>query len=298
MENSILELRACPRTELLGSKIKIEKVKPGGSIEEKQDIIPREILLHLFLNGEKISVVSCSPGDLIELASGYAVSNGYIEDYKKIDLIEFCNKNERSEDLNKNTGPMPENTIVRIKTHTDPDKGRIPAGSVGIRYILSGCGSIDDTAAAELPPSIKSSMEVDADIILELNSKNLSRQKYKNTFGGLHSASLFDSSGRMILVMEDIGRHNCLDKIFGHIFIRELDPSDKIIFTSGRISLDLVFKVSRVSIPVVVTNSSVTHSAAVLADKIGLTIIGYARGNRFNIYSCPERIIKNRARKA
>ena len=63
-----------------------------------------------------------------------------------------------------------------------------------------------------------------------------------------------------------------------HIFIRELDPSNKIIFTSGRVSLDLVFKASRVSVPVVVTNSSVTHSAAVLADRIGLAIIGYARG--------------------
>ncbi len=282
----------------LGSRIKIEKVGPGGNIEEKQDIIPREILMHLFLNGEKISVVSCSPGNIIELASGYAVSNGYIDGYNKIDLIELCKENEKSEDFNKNIGPMPENTIVRIKTHTDPDKDRILAGSGGIKYISPGCGSIDDAIAAELPPSIKSSMEADADIILELNSKNLSKQKYKNAFGGLHSASLFDSSGEMILAMEDIGRHNCLDKIFGRIFIRELDPSDKIIFTSGRISLDLVFKVSRVSIPVVVTNSSVTHSAAVLADKIGLTIIGYARGNRFNIYSCPERIIKNRTRKA
>jgi len=98
----------------------------------------------------------------------------------------------------------------------------------------------------------------------------------------------------MIIAMEDIGRHNCLDKVFGHIFIRELDPLNKMIFTSGRVSLDLVFKVSRISVPVIVTNSSVTYSAAMLADKIGLTIIGYARGNRFNIYSCPERIVNNR----
>ncbi|MCD4669494.1 MAG: formate dehydrogenase accessory sulfurtransferase FdhD [Actinomycetia bacterium] len=282
----------------MGRRIKIEKVRSDGSMNGKQDMIPREILLHLILNSEKISVISCSPGDLIELASGYTVSNGYIDNYNKIDLIEFCNENEKFEDFNKDSGPVPENTIVKIRTHADSGKSRMPAGPGGIRYMPSGCGSIDNAAIAVMPPSIKSGKEVNADIILELNNKNLSEQKYKNAFGGLHSASLFDRSGKMILVMEDIGRHNCLDKVFGHIFIRELDPSDKIIFTSGRISLDLVFKVSRVSIPIVVTNSSVTYSAAVLAGKIGLTIIGYARGNRFNIYSCPERIIKNRARKA
>jgi len=282
----------------LGSRIKIEKVRSDGSRKEEQDIIPREILLHLFLNGKKISIISCSPGDLIELASGYALSNGYIDDHNKINLIELCQKNQESENFNKDGDVMAENTIIKIKTYEVSEKDIIQPGPGGIKYISSGCGSLDDNAAAIWPPSIRSSMEVNVGIILELNRKNLSKQKYKNAFGGLHSASLFDSSGQMIMVMEDIGRHNCLDKVFGHIFIREMDPSNKIIFTSGRVSLDLVFKVSRASIPVVVTNSSVTYSAAILADKIGLTIIGYARGNRFNIYSYPKRIINSKARKA
>jgi FdhD protein len=64
-----------------------------------------------------------------------------------------------------------------------------------------------------------------------------------------------------------------------------------MIFTSGRISIDLVLKAARIQVPVVVTNSSVTHSSVIIARRLGLTVIGYARGNRFNIYSCPERII-------
>lgn len=282
----------------LGSRIKIEKVRSDGSRKKEQDIIPGEILLHLFLNGKKISVISCSPGNLIELASGYVLSNGYIDDPNKINLIRLCQENEMAENFNKDSGIVAENVIAKIKTREVPEKDMVQSGSGGIKYISSGCGSLDDNAIAIWPSSIRSSMEVDSDIVLELNRKNLSKQKYKNAFGGLHSASLFDRSGHMIMVMEDIGRHNCLDKIFGHIFIRELDPSNKIIFTSGRVSLDLIFKVSRVSIPVVVTNSSVTYSAAMLADKIGLTIIGYARGNRFNIYSYPGRIINSRTRKA
>jgi len=276
----------------LGGRIKIEKVRSDGGRGKEQDIIPEEILLHLILNGEKISIISCSPADLIELASGYMLSNGYIDDCANIDLIDLCQEN--TGDANKGSGAIAKNMIVKIKTHSEPDGSTAPPGPGGIKYIASGCGSIDDNMAEIWPPIIKSKMKTDAGIILGLNKKNISKQKYKNAFGGLHSASLFDSSGQMIIAMEDIGRHNCLDKVFGHIFIRELDPLNKMIFTSGRVSLDLVFKVSRISVPVIVTNSSVTYSAAMLADKIGLTIIGYARGNRFNIYSCPERIVNNR----
>ncbi len=281
----------------LGSRIKIEKVRSDLSREEEQDIIPGEILVHLFLNGKKISVISCSPGNLIELASGYVLSNGYIDDHNKINLIELCQEDKKSKNFNRDSGIMVEDTIIKIETDEVSEKDIMQVGPGRIKYISSGCGSLDDNIMTIWPPSIRSSMEVVSDIILELNRKNLSKQKYKNAFGGLHSASLFDSSGEMIMVMEDIGRHNCMDKVFGYIFINELDPSNKIIFTSGRISLDLVFKVSRVLIPVIVTNSSVTYSAAMLADKIGLTVIGYARGNRFNIYSYPKRIINNIARK-
>ena len=113
----------------------------------------------------------------------------------------------------------------------------------------------------------------------------------KKALGGLHSASLFDSSGEMLLLREDIGRHNCVDRIFGYLLINDMDVSDKLIFTSGRISLDLVFKAVRMSIPAVITNSSVTYEAVRIAQRAGIAIIGYARGNRFNIYSCPERVI-------
>ena len=76
------------------------------------------------------------------------------------------------------------------------------------------------------------------------------------------------------------------------MLINSITPKDKMIFTSGRASLDLVFKALKMSVPIIVTNSSVTYNATEIAQKAGLTLIGYARGKRFNIYSCPERIIK------
>ena len=156
-----------------------------------------------------------------------------------------------------------ENISAKIRTDAVM-KEKIEPG-----YISSGCGSIDGKSTASLPSPVKSQIKVTSDTILGLNRKNLSAQKHKKALGGLHSASLFDISGELLLVREDIGRHNCLDKIIGHMLINDMDLSDKMIFTSGRISIDLVLKAARIQVPVVVTNSSVTHSAVIDGPQAG-----------------------------
>ena len=92
--------------------------------------------------------------------------------------------------------------------------------------------------------------------------------------------------------MEDIGRHNCIDKLAGYIATHNIDPCGKIIFTTGRLSIDIIFKIYMMSVAVIVSNSSITHSAVLLAKRMGITSIGYLRGGRFNIYSNPSRVEK------
>jgi FdhD protein len=268
----------------LGETIKIEKVRTGGKRQKKDDVIPGEVLLHLYLNLQKICIISCSPGSLTELAAGYVVSHGYVDDYDSIEIMEICSSEAGDVD-EKGKKSTIENIPVKIRTGKNTSIRMTPG------YISSGCGSLDEKGAAKIPDPIGSDIKVDSEVILGLNKKNLEVQEHKKVLGGLHSATLFDIGGELLLVREDIGRHNCLDKLIGHMLINGMDVSDKIMFTSGRISLDLVLKAARINIPVVVTNSSVTHSAVKLAEKLGLILIGYARGNRFNIYSYPERII-------
>jgi FdhD protein len=268
----------------LGNTIKIEKIRTAGKRQEKDDIIPGEVLLHIYLNQQKICTISCSPEDLTELAAGYVVSHGYIDDYESIEIMEICTSETGDVDEKGKNGVI-ENIPVKIRT------GKKASTRMAPGYISSGCGSLDEKGAAQIPDPIKSDIKIDSKVILGLNKKNLEAQEHKKALGGLHSATLFDVEGELLLVREDIGRHNCLDKIIGHLLINGIDVSDKIMFTSGRISLDLVLKAVRINIPAVVTNSSVTHSAVKLAEKLGLIVIGYARGNRFNIYSYPERII-------
>ena len=128
----------------LGSSISIDKVRSGGRREEKNDFIPREVMLHLFLNGQKLAMISCSPEDLTELAAGYIISHGYVDDQSSINIIEMCPESLGS---SSDEGTGIENISAKVRAEAViPEKMR-PA------YISSGCGSIDEKREALLPAS-------------------------------------------------------------------------------------------------------------------------------------------------
>ncbi len=267
----------------LGKKTKIKKIKASSSSTDLIDIIPFELLLAIFLNGSSLSIISCSPDNLIELTVGYLANNNYIESYSEIKLLKIC-----SHDMNKTLSRN--NPALKIKVRTDT--GKKTAVSPGSsKFISSGCGSIDDFIFKKGLKKISSNARIVSDIVLKLNKETVSQQKYKKKFGGLHSAALFSQDGNLSNLVEDIGRHNCIDKIAGHILIKKIPPQDKILFTTGRLSIDVIYKTCRMQVPILVTNSSVTSSAVALAKKMNLTVIGYARSGRFNIYSVPGRIL-------
>jgi FdhD protein len=268
----------------LGKKIKIEKIKASSGKADLIDIIPFELLLTISLNGNAISTISCSPANLIELTVGYLTNNGYIESYSDIELLKIC-----SQDIGKIISRNDLASKIEVSAAIDKDKIK---HSDSLRFISLECGSIDDFIFEKGLKKIKSNLRIASDIILSLNMETVSKQRYKKEFGGLHSAALFNKNGNLLNLAEDIGRHNCIDKIAGFMLIKRLSPEDKIIFTTGRLGIDVIYKICRMQIPIIVTNSSITFSAAVLAKKINLTVIGYARGSRFNIYSWPRRILK------
>ena len=267
----------------LGRKINIFRIDSSAGRTPLYDTIPSELLLTVSLNGNPVATLSCSPENLIELAIGFLINNGYIQQYSDINLLRIC-----GEDINRIIGSK--ELSIRIEVTAE----NVDAGATDksiTRFISSGCGSIDDLILETELEKIKSGIRISSDIILKLNLETKKSQKLKKEFGGLHSASLFDAGGNLLRIVEDLGRHNCIDKIAGFIHLKKIGADDKIIFTTGRLSIDLIYKISKMSVPVLVTNSSITYSAAMLAKKIGLTAIGYARGGRFNIYSNPRRIL-------
>lgn len=267
----------------LGKSVPIEKVN-SVSREILRDTIPVELILTIILNNRPVASISCLPDDLIELTIGYLLNAGYIEKYSDIVLIRLCEK-----ELNLKKIPT-----MAIRVETKQDIETRPEADYGrIKYIPPGCGSFDEVILQKEQEigKIKARSKVSSSTILKLNLVTLKNQKIKKEFGGLHSSALFDYNCKCLCIMEDIGRHNCIDKLAGYLATHKIDPSDKIIFTTGRLSIDIIFKIYMMSVAVIVSNSSITHSAVMLAKRIGITSIGYLRGGRFNIYSNPSRII-------
>jgi FdhD protein len=264
-------------------RVKIEKCKPGSK-HLLSDTIPVELLLTIHLNGMPVSTISCLPDDLIELVIGYLLNNCYIRHCTDINLLRLCEKQIKNRDL------LSMSVMVDASCEQQPDSN----SAKGSRFISSGCGSFDDMILHKINElgRLKKTSGISIDTILVLSSQTVKNQEFKNKFGGLHSAALFDWNGKCIRVIEDIGRHNCIDKLAGFMATRKLAPCDKLLFTTGRVSLDTIFKVYMMRIPAIVSNSSITHSAVSLAKKTRITAIGYARGGRFNIYTHPFRIVQ------
>ena len=118
------------------------------------------------------------------------------------------------------------------------------------------------------------------------------QQDVHNSVGGTHAAVLFDTSGRAITLAEDIGRHNAIDKAVGYCLLRGISLRDKILLTSGRASYEMATKAVRAGIAIIASVSAPTSLAVHLAEDRGLTLIGYLRGGRMNVYTHPERVTK------
>ncbi len=268
----------------LGKKTKIKKIKASSGSTDVIDIIPFELLLVILLNNNTISTISCSPLNIIELTIGHLINNDYIENYSDIELLKICS-HDTDGTINKNNLSLK----VEVSTATSKDKVRHPDN---LKSISFECRNVNDLILQKGLEKVGSNLRVPSHIILGLNMKTTGNQKYKKELGGLHSVALFDKKGNLLNIVEDIGRQNCIDKIAGYMFIRNLPPEDKIIFTTGRLGIDLIYKICKMKVPIIITNSSITFSAVALAKKMNLTVIGYARGGRFNIYSSPRRIVK------
>lgn len=241
--------------------------------ESVRDTLITETPFTVHLNGEELVTILCTPEHLVELAVGYLHSEGFIG--KKEDIVGLS-FDER--------GPSAAvRTSLRVDVRELYEKRK--------RLITPGCIDAAGIHAPgpvnpENPPRwiITEGHSVRAaDIREALRAVNRLAELYRET-GGVHNAAL--CAGPVVLFFsEDIGRHNALDKVVGHSLLAGLPLGDKTVITSGRISSPVVMKMARAGVPVLVSRSAPTSEAARLAEALGITLIGFARGNRFNVYS-------------
>jgi FdhD protein len=258
------------------------------SREELQDRVVLEEPLEIVVNGRPIAVLMRMPGQEKELAAGFCVSEGYVRGAQDILLIHHCGLGLPEPGNDTEGLPTSRNRVeVRVaaagwQSSEQPDVSRL---------IRSGCGAASVSSLAEGLPTVSHSLRVDVSVVLSLGQAVRKVQNVHHEVGGTHAAALFDCAGSVVTLAEDIGRHNAVDKVIGHLLLRALPMHDKILVTSGRASYEMVAKAIRVGIPVVASMSAPTSLAVSLAQNRGLTLIGYLRGGRMNVYTHAERLV-------
>lgn len=266
------------------AKTKIQKiVKIKNGIKESfEDEVVEERPLSIFLNDQKLITLLSTPCDQKFLALGFLFSEGLIKEKAEIKKLLFSSKKNE----------------VRIFTKT---MRRLPKTFLKVGTLTSGCGKgktfekiSEGFFEKDINPLkdvlINLEFTIRADEITNLIKKFEKESSVFRSTGGVHSAALADRN-EILLFKEDIGRHNAIDKILGESLVKGIHLGDKVLISSGRISSDILIKAWRGKISLIVSRSAPTSLAIDLAQKLGITIVGFARGKRMNVYSYPMRVV-------
>jgi FdhD protein len=259
-----------------------QSIEPDAlAIEE-----PLEIRLGFYENGKPqhkaISITMRTPGNDFELAAGFLFTEGIVSDKNQISSIKHCGK-----------FGQPQNTVrVELQNGVAVNLKKIERNF----YTTSSCGVCGKSSIEALETGAKrieqtNFPQISPETIHCLPEKLRRRQTIFDQTGGLHAAALFDESGNLIASREDVGRHNAVDKLVGAQFLAgEIPLADKILFLSGRASFELVQKALMAQIPVIAAVGAPSSLAVEAATEFGVTLLGFVRENRFNIYTGFERI--------
>jgi FdhD protein len=236
-----------------------------------------------------ISITMRTPGappEDFELALGFLFTEGIIHSRNQIDRYYYCGP--------ETAGQLRLHNVVRIELAPDVslDFARLERHF----YTTSSCGVCGKTSIDALrtacPRPIDSRLAVSPDIIHALPEFLRAAQSVFDRTGGLHAAALFDTNGKIVALREDVGRHNALDKLIGSQFLaNQLPAHDKILFLSGRASFELLQKALMAGIPLVAAVGAPSSLAVQLASEFGITLLGFVRNDRFNIYSGNHRLL-------
>jgi len=245
-----------------------------GSKEDTEDIVTRELSFTIILNKRELVTLLCSPMDLNYLAIGFLFSEGLLSTKDEIREIVLDDQNG----------------AVHVKTR----EAKEPEGELPFkRLVTSGCSrgiSSYSLADAQSRARVESQVKISAVEALALVKDFQHRSQLYQATGGVHSAALCDTQS-ILVFNEDIGRHNAIDKIFGECLLGDIPTADRIIITSGRISSEILLKVVRRGIPILISKSAPTNLGVELANELGITLIGFARGERMNVYSNGWRVV-------
>ncbi|HEX3176190.1 MAG TPA: formate dehydrogenase accessory sulfurtransferase FdhD [Methylomirabilota bacterium] len=234
----------------------------GGRSSEVVGEVVREQPLTVYVNGEKFLTLLCSPIDLEALVIGYLWMEKVIAGRADIVALE----------------------VSAVDGRADVTLGG-PVTLPSERILTSGCGGgITFRIDHRLFPSLHSAVTVSAGQLADGMKQLFQAAQHYRRSRGIHGAALFDGE-RLLLVAEDVGRHNAVDKLKGHALLEGIDTVDRILLSTGRISSEMLLKAVRMGVPVVASRTSPTEMAVALAEQLNVTVCGYVRPDALNLYA-------------
>jgi FdhD protein len=256
--------------------------------DARADLLAAEEPLGIRVGGEALAMTMRTPGDDIELAAGFLVSEAVVRTRADIAEIKLCDGTSCGHDNHDELGNIADVTLAAGVG--------VPMGARRNFMTTSACGvcgktSISDICVLPHAPLASDQTLFGPAVLATLPGRLRDAQRVFSRTGGLHAAGLFTAAGDLIAVREDVGRHNAVDKIVGWALLNDRLPlSGSVLLVSGRASFELVQKAVLAGIPLLAAVSAPSSLAADLAEEAGLTLVGFLRGQTMNVYTGMQRL--------
>ncbi len=257
-----------------------------GSVTERPDSLAAEEPMEIRVDGRPLTVTMRTPGDDFDLAVGFLVSEGVVHAVGDVATARYC--------AGATDGGTNSYNVVDVEL--DPG---VPAPDPSVQrnfYTTSSCGvcgkgSLDAVRTASTWKVADDPLRVSSGVLSELPGRLRAEQRVFDRTGGLHAAGLFSAAGELLVLREDVGRHNAVDKVVGHALRNGLLPlRETILAVSGRASFELVQKAVMAGVPMLAAVSAPSSLAVDLAEESGLTLVGFLRGSSMNVYAGAHRL--------
>ncbi len=254
----------------------------------RADLLTVEEPFEVRIAGRSLAVIMRTPGNDDELALGFLFTEGIIQSAQDVMKLEDA--------LDADSLPLANVINVILREELQQGNSQVQAGAFERHFAVSAsCGLCGKNSIADLmcstPPLQPDDLHIAARTLYALSERLHAEQAVFSHTGGLHAAGLFSPAGELLLLREDVGRHNAVDKIIGCGLLHDLYPYDKhILLVSGRTSFEIIQKALRARIPCVASISAPSSLAVELAASSGITLVGFLRGRSMNVYTHSERI--------
>ena len=251
----------------------------GSADTRKPDLLVREEPLEIRVRGQSIAVTMRTPGHDRELAAGFLLSEGIVQSADAIVEISPC--------LQANPPENTLNVFLAPTLQVDlPQSGRHVFSSCGL------CGKASIEAVHQHFPPVAEGPQISGEMLASLPGRLKAAQQNFAQTGGLHAAAIFDAGGQLVVVREDVGRHNAVDKVLGFGLLEGRLPfAEHVLLVSGRASFEIVQKALAARIPIVAAISAPSSLAVEFAEASGQTLVGFLREQTMNVYTHQQRIL-------